>query len=65
MHTRLKLIPGQKRTTKLTQTYRDQLVCVPYRYDEEILCVKNNRSAILGEPTKPDAVVSVRVGYDE
>ena len=65
MQIRLNLIKGQTGTKKLTHTYGDQLVCVPYRYDEEIPWVKNIGSTSLREPTKPDAVVSVRVGYDE
>ncbi len=79
MQTRLKLLPGQRGTKKLIQTYGDQLVCVRYRYDEErkkryktvelivdeIPWVGNNRHTKLKEPAKSEKIVSVRVGYGE
>jgi hypothetical protein len=79
MQTRLKLLPGQRGTKKLIQTYGDQLVCVRYRYDEErkkryktvelivdeIPWVTNNRRTKLKVPASSDKIVSVRVGYGE
>ncbi|HDH10589.1 MAG TPA: hypothetical protein ENG83_00010 [Nitrospirae bacterium] len=79
MQTRLRLLPGQKGTKKMLQTYGDQLVCVRYRYDEErkkryktveliveeIPWVKNNGQANPGSSAKSDTIVSVRVGYGE
>lgn len=36
MKTRLILKPGQKGTKRLAEKYGDDLICVRYRYDEEL-----------------------------
>jgi argonaute-like protein implicated in RNA metabolism and viral defense len=78
MQTRLKLLPGQRGTKKLTQKYGDQLVCVRYRYDternrryktvelivDEIPWIANSGTKYKG-PARSDKVVFVRVGYGE
>ncbi len=79
MQTRLKLLPAQRGTKKLLQTYGDQLVCIRYRYDEErrkryktvelivdeVPWVGDTWSTKLKEPSKSNKIVSVRVGYGE
>ncbi len=79
MLTRLKLLPGQRGTKKLIQTYGDQLVCVRYRYDEErkkryktvelivdeIPWVRNNGQAKLKGSLISDKIVSVKIEYGE
>ena len=80
MQTRLKLLPGQRGTKKLIQTYGDQLICVRYRYDterkkryktvelvvDEIPWVaKNGCAKPKARTADSDKIVSVRVGYGE
>lgn len=79
MQTRLKLLPGQRGTKKLTQIYGDQLVCVRYRYDEErkrryktvelivdeIPWVSSRQRVKPHRVAKTDDIVSLRVDYEE
>ncbi len=79
MKTRLKLIPGQRGTKKLLQTYGDQLVCVRYRYDEirnrryktvelivdEVPWVASITSKKHKRPDESYKLVSVRIEYGE
>lgn len=73
MRTRLTRQPGQPGTKQLVAEYGAKLICVRYRYDEargrrlktaEIIV---EETPYVAAPLKvsPNAVVSLRVGYEE
>ena len=67
---RLKLLPGQDGTKKLTAEYGERLICVRYRYDEEKRKRYKTVELIVEEteweprPAKEE-IVGVRVAWGE
>ena len=69
MHARRTLAPGQKGTKKLLNRYGPQLLCVRYRYDEQLRKRFTTVEIIVEEsawsPPEPPTIVGVRVALQE
>jgi hypothetical protein len=64
MKVRLKLKPGQRGTKHLSRQYGDRLVCVRYRYDEEIQKRYTTVELIVDEEHwQPDAIKNDTLGW--
>lgn len=73
LRTRLTLKPGRAGTRDLVEQYGDRLICVRYRYDDELglryktveLIVDEKAWTPPGTPHRPTDLVHVRIAPDE